>query len=324
MDNKIGIQELAAAIANIKEIDGSEAEIFCRSFFEVISEFLVKDKLVKIKGLGTFKLIEVSDRESINVNTGERIVIAGHTKMSFTPDSVLRDTVNRPFADFETTVLSENASTEKMEFIPAEPVKVEKPKLETPKPAPKPAPKPEPKQEPKQEAKPEPKQEAKPEPKREAKAEPKAAPKADSKAAPKAEPKAAPKAEAKPAKPAQSQTPPQQPKSNRIWVYVLAIVAVAVCAILFLAKQYSANREPAIDPAVAEKLRADSIAAAQAAAEKARIEKAKADSIAKAKADSDSIARINQAVMEYYEKHPEQRWRLERALRRSRARARRH
>ena len=130
MDNKIGIQELAAAIAKVREIDGSEAEIFCRSVFEVVSEFLVKDKLVKIKGLGTFKLIEVSDRESINVNTGERIVIAGHTKMSFTPDSVLRDTVNRPFADFETTVLSDNASTEKMEFIPAEPAKAEKPKVE--------------------------------------------------------------------------------------------------------------------------------------------------------------------------------------------------
>ena len=57
MDNKIGIQELAAAIAKVREIDGSEAEIFCRSVFEVVSEFLVKDKLVKIKGLGTFKLI---------------------------------------------------------------------------------------------------------------------------------------------------------------------------------------------------------------------------------------------------------------------------
>lgn len=305
MDNKIGIQELAAAIANAKEMDGSEAEIFSRSVFEVISEFLVKEKLVKIKGLGTFKLIDVNDRESINVNTGERIVIAGHTKVSFTPDSVLRDTVNRPFADFETTVLSENASIEKMEFIPAEPVKVEKPKLETRKPAPKA----EPNSELKSEAKPETKSKPKPEPK--------------------PEPKASPKAESKPAQPVQSQkpvqpqTPVQQPKVNRIWIYVLAIVAVAVCAILFLAKEYSANQEPEIDPAVVEKMKADSIAAVQAA-EKARIEKAKADSIAKAKADSDSIAKINQAVLEYYEKHPDQRWRLERALRRSRARARRH
>ena len=309
MDKKIGIQELAAAIANAKEINGSEAEIFCRSVFEVISEFLVKEKLVKIKGLGTFKLIDVNDRESINVNTGERIVIAGHTKMSFTPDSVLRDTVNRPFADFETTVLSENASTEKMEFIPAEPVKVEKPKQETPKPAPKPEPKPE--------SRPESK------PKAEPKAEAKVEVKAEAKAEAKAEPKTEPKAETKHVQPAQPQTPVQQPKGNRIWIYVLAIVAVAACAIIFLAKQYSASQEPAIDPAVIEKMKADSIAAVQAA-EKARIEKAKADSIAKAKADSDSIAKINQAVLEYYEKHPEQRWRLERALRRSRARARRH
>lgn len=303
MDNKIGIQELAAAIAKVREIDGSEAEIFCRSVFEVVSEFLVKDKLVKIKGLGTFKLIEVSDRESINVNTGERIVIAGHTKMSFTPDSVLRDTVNRPFADFETTVLSDNASTEKMEFIPAEPAKAEKPKVE----------------ELKKETKPEPK----PEPKAEPKPEPKAEPKAEPVAAPKPAKPAKPAQVTKPAQPTQPQKQEPQPKGNKVWIYVLAIVAVAVCAILFLAKQYSDKQDPANDPAVIEKLRADSIAAVQAA-EQARIEKAKADSIAKAKADSDSIAKINQAVMEYYEKHPEQRWRLERALRRSRARARRH
>ena len=300
MDNKIGIQELAAAIAKVREIDGSEAEIFCRSVFEVVSEFLVKDKLVKIKGLGTFKLIEVSDRESINVNTGERIVIAGHTKMSFTPDSVLRDTVNRPFADFETTVLSDNASTEKMEFIPAEPAKAEKPNVE------------------------ELKKETKPEPKPEPKAEPKAEPKVEKKAEPVAAPKPAKPAQVtKPAQPTQPQKQEPQPKGNKVWIYVLAIVAVAVCAILFLAKQYSDKQDPANDPAVIEKLRADSIAAVQAA-EQARIEKSKADSIAKAKADSDSIAKINQAVMEYYEKHPEQRWRLERALRRSRARARRH
>lgn len=308
MDNKIGIQELAAAIAKVREIDGSEAEIFCRSVFEVVSEFLVKDKLVKIKGLGTFKLIEVSDRESINVNTGERIVIAGHTKMSFTPDSVLRDTVNRPFADFETTVLSDNASTEKMEFIPAEPAKAEKPKVE----------------ELKKETKPEPKPEPKAEPKPEPKAEPKAEPKVEKKAEPVADPKPAKPAQVtKPAQPTQPQKQEPQPKGNKVWIYVLAIVAVAVCAILFLAKQYSDKQDPANDPAVIEKLRADSIAAVQAA-EQARIEKSKADSIAKAKADSDSIAKINQAVMEYYEKHPEQRWRLERALRRSRARARRH
>ena len=303
MDNKIGIQELAAAIAKVREIDGSEAEIFCRSVFEVVSEFLVKDKLVKIKGLGTFKLIEVSDRESINVNTGERIVIAGHTKMSFTPDSVLRDTVNRPFADFETTVLSDNASTEKMEFIPAEPAKAKKPKVEELKKEPKPEPKPEPKAEPK--------------------AEPKVEKKAEPVAAPKPAKPAKPAQVTKPAQPTQPQKQEPQPKGNKVWIYVLAIVAVAVCAILFLAKQYSDKQDPANDPAVIEKLRADSIAAVQAA-EQARIEKSKADSIAKAKADSDSIAKINQAVMEYYEKHPEQRWRLERALRRSRARARRH
>ena len=82
--------------------------------------------MVKIKGLGTFKLIEVSDRESVNVNTGERIRIVGHTKVTFTPDNALRDQVNRPFAEFETVVLNESTSQQEMERIDkpsVEPVK---------------------------------------------------------------------------------------------------------------------------------------------------------------------------------------------------------
>ena len=68
---------------------------------------LENEKTVKIKGLGTFKLVDVDSRESVNVNTGERFQIKGHTKVSFTPDTNLRDTINKPFAHFETVVLNE-------------------------------------------------------------------------------------------------------------------------------------------------------------------------------------------------------------------------
>lgn len=66
--------------------------------FELIEEALVTEKYVKVKGLGTFKLTEVESRESVNVNTGERIEIQGHTKISFTPDSSMKDLINKPFA----------------------------------------------------------------------------------------------------------------------------------------------------------------------------------------------------------------------------------
>lgn len=65
-----------------------------------------------MKGLGTFKIVEVRDRESVNVNTGERVVIEGHGKVSFTPDAVMKDLVNRPFAQFETVVLNDDVDLE--------------------------------------------------------------------------------------------------------------------------------------------------------------------------------------------------------------------
>ena len=79
---------------------------------------MTADKVVKIKGLGTFKLIEVLDRESVNVNTGERIVIPGHTKLSFAPENALKDLINKPFADFQTVVINEGTSIEEMERVP--------------------------------------------------------------------------------------------------------------------------------------------------------------------------------------------------------------
>jgi hypothetical protein len=78
----------------------------------LIEQALESENTVKIKGLGTFKLIDVDSRESVNVNTGERFQIKGHTKVSFSPDANLRDTINKPFAHFETVVLNENTVLE--------------------------------------------------------------------------------------------------------------------------------------------------------------------------------------------------------------------
>lgn len=109
--------EFVQALAERLEISKSDADAFVKIFFETVEENLLKDKLVKIKGLGTFKLVGVSDRESVDVNTGERIRIAGHDKVSFTPDNTLKDMVNRPFAEFQTTILNDATSQEQMESL---------------------------------------------------------------------------------------------------------------------------------------------------------------------------------------------------------------
>ena len=88
-------------------LEVAEAEAFITAMFKAVNEGLKEDKLVKIKGLGTFKLTKVSARESVDVNTGERIVIEGREKISFTPDNYMRDLVNSPFSQFETVVLSD-------------------------------------------------------------------------------------------------------------------------------------------------------------------------------------------------------------------------
>ncbi len=118
MDRKIFLQELAEAIAIRENMPKKKAETFCRIFFEVVEEGLKNDKYVKIKGFGTFKLIPVGERESVNVNTGERIQISGHSKISFTPDPLLRDLVNKPFSHFQTVVLNEETDVEELESVP--------------------------------------------------------------------------------------------------------------------------------------------------------------------------------------------------------------
>lgn len=108
MNEKLNIQDIVKLLAERSGITKKDSEAFVREFFLLIEQGLEKDNYVKIKGLGTFKLIEIGSRESVNVNTGERFRIEGHTKVSFTPESSLKEIINKPFAHFETVVLNEN------------------------------------------------------------------------------------------------------------------------------------------------------------------------------------------------------------------------
>lgn len=111
---KVSIQDIAKAIVNKHGLSQSEAENFVTVLFDVLNEGLHKEKIVKIKGLGTFKVIDVRERESVNVNTGERVLIDSHGKITFTPDPVMRDLVNKPFAQFETVILNDGVDLEEM------------------------------------------------------------------------------------------------------------------------------------------------------------------------------------------------------------------
>lgn len=105
--NKSDIKDLARQLSEQYELSKEDAEKFVEQMFAVLNEGLHYDKQVKVKGLGTFKVMSVAPRKSVNVQTGEPIIIEGREKISFTPDASMRDAVNRPFAQFETVVLNE-------------------------------------------------------------------------------------------------------------------------------------------------------------------------------------------------------------------------
>ncbi|MBO4596685.1 MAG: HU family DNA-binding protein [Bacteroidaceae bacterium] len=102
-NNKLLVSDLCTVLMDRHKITKNDAKVFISTFFDVILEGLEQDRIVKIKGLGTFKLVNVESRESINVSTGERFEISGHTKITFVPENGLKLQVNRPFADFTTT-----------------------------------------------------------------------------------------------------------------------------------------------------------------------------------------------------------------------------
>lgn len=187
---KISLIELAAVLSKRYGVNKKDATGFVTQMFDIIQQSLEQDKLVKIKGLGTFKIIDVDDRESVNVNTGERVLIEGHPKITFVPDALMKELVNKPFSQFETVVLNdgvdfEDAASEpsvaEPEIVETEPAVLEsesepaamplvdfepepEPEL-IPVSEPEPAPKSEPAQEPamEAEAEAEPEQEADPE-----------------------------------------------------------------------------------------------------------------------------------------------------------------
>jgi nucleoid DNA-binding protein len=105
--SKLGNKELSSSLSDKHGLNKTDAEKFVSAFFDVINEGLASEKLVKIKGLGTFKIIGVAARKSVDVNTGAPIVIEGRDKISFTPDATLRDEINKPFSQFDTVVLND-------------------------------------------------------------------------------------------------------------------------------------------------------------------------------------------------------------------------
>lgn len=113
--SKISLSDLAQRLAEKSGISLQDAELFIRKMFDVANGGLQSDKLVKMKWLGTFKVMAVKDRESVDVNTGERIIIEGRDKISFTPDNILKEIVNKPFAQFETVVVNDGVDFDEID-----------------------------------------------------------------------------------------------------------------------------------------------------------------------------------------------------------------
>lgn len=137
MNERLTIQDLTDLLAAKHSMAKKDAEAFVKEFFLLIEQALESEKTVKIKGLGTFKLIDVDSRESVHVHTGERFQIKGHTKVSFSPDTSLRDAINKPFAHFETVALNENTvledtlmeDSDEDEAVEEEPMTVDEPTI---------------------------------------------------------------------------------------------------------------------------------------------------------------------------------------------------
>lgn len=117
MGNKILIQDLIEKLATDNHLSKNVSDNFVKTFFDTIVSVLEKEKNVKIKGLGTFKLVDVDSRESVNVNTGERIRIEGHQKVAFIPETALKQRINKPFEQFETVVINDGVDIDSMESL---------------------------------------------------------------------------------------------------------------------------------------------------------------------------------------------------------------
>lgn len=134
--SKNSLNGLADKLAEKSGLSQIEAELFIRKMFDVCHQGLAADKIVKMRWLGTFKVTSVKDRESVDVNTGERIVIEGRDKISFTPDNILKEIVNKPFAQFETVIVNDGVDFESIDKKYEDSLEEEEPdvSLESPKP----------------------------------------------------------------------------------------------------------------------------------------------------------------------------------------------
>ena len=236
MNNRLSIQDLALILSEQTGKSTEEALRFLQEFIAVVSEGVYNDKLVKVKGLGTFKIIRVEERASVSVNSGERFVIPSHYKFTFTPDKELKELVNKPFSLFDTVELNEEVdfsdvdvsaetsgaeeaaddSSEEIlpDGIPEQAIEAP----QTPEPEVKPEPAVEEEAVPQEEAKaeseaetettPEPEVEAEPEPKVEAETTPKEGVKAEPE--PETETTPEPEVEAEPELKAKAETSPQE------------------------------------------------------------------------------------------------------------------
>ena len=260
------IKDIAKLLVEKHKMSMTIADDFLQNMVEVINEGLLQDRMVKIKGFGTFKLQEVKERASVNVNTGERVVIAAHDKITFTPDAVMKDMVNKPFAHFETVIVDgnetpapkqkeeqpakavEEKTAEVVEEKAEEPVKVEEPKKEEPVKV----------EEPKKE---EPKKVEEPV-----------------------------KAVEQPAKVEEPQSEADEPASSRKWIYIAAgvICAVVLCLVCYFAQN---NNKEAQEAEKTELAKAQQTEAAK-----------KAEAEAQAKAQAQQAAAKEEADLERYNK----------------------
>lgn len=216
MNNRLSIQDLALILSEQTGKSTEEALRFLQEFIAVVSEGVYNDKLVKVKGLGTFKIIRVEERASVSVNSGERFVIPSHYKFTFTPDKELKELVNKPFSLFDTVELNEEVDFSDVD-VSAEtsgaeeaaddsseeilPDGIPEQAVEAPQ-TPEPEVKPEPAVE--EEAAPQEEAQAKPEPKTETMPEPEVEAEPELKAEAETTPQEEAKAEPKPAEPVSS------------------------------------------------------------------------------------------------------------------------
>lgn len=114
---KITIQDISKVLIERNGLSKKDASAFVNAMFDTIQQALERDRIVKVKGFGTFKIIDVDARESVNVNTGERVLIEGHDKITFIPDALMKELVNKPFSQFETVVLKDGVDFEDVQDV---------------------------------------------------------------------------------------------------------------------------------------------------------------------------------------------------------------